>query len=170
MPRRHPVIDHAGGHLHGRRCVDSRCPQEPTRLSSTAMVVPAFKRRETRTWMRPPEGLYVDSQRNLWVANSLAGTILKFARGGTSPIATFNDPSGGGRRRTLSRRDRVRVEPDQQLGFRKRPQAPPSRSVSPSIPNRSGSERALIIDCPRLRPPPRDRRRHIASTNRDRIA
>jgi hypothetical protein len=39
-----------------------------------------------------PGGLFVDSKRNLWVANGGAKNVLEFARGATSPSNTLNDP------------------------------------------------------------------------------
>ena len=36
-----------------------------------------------------PEGLFVDSKHNLWVANGGANNVLEFARGATTP---FNTP------------------------------------------------------------------------------
>ena len=38
-------------------------------------------------------GLFVDGKRNLWVANYGGHQVLEFARGGTSPIKTLNDPN-----------------------------------------------------------------------------
>jgi hypothetical protein len=38
-----------------------------------------------------PVGLFVDAHHNLWVANARAHNVLKFARGGTTPIMTLND-------------------------------------------------------------------------------
>ena len=39
-----------------------------------------------------PIGMFVDAKRNLWVANEGGQNVLEFARGGTSPIKTLNDP------------------------------------------------------------------------------
>jgi hypothetical protein len=41
-----------------------------------------------------PEGLFVGSSHQLYVANTGGGDVLEYARGGSSPIATFTDPSG----------------------------------------------------------------------------
>jgi hypothetical protein len=40
-----------------------------------------------------PAGLFVDAQHNLWVANGGDSSVLEYARGGTTPIATFADGS-----------------------------------------------------------------------------
>jgi hypothetical protein len=42
-----------------------------------------------------PGGLFVDSKRNLWVANGGANDVLGFARGATTPFATLNDSGAG---------------------------------------------------------------------------
>jgi hypothetical protein len=42
-----------------------------------------------------PGGLFVDSKRNLWVANGGANNVLEFARGATTPSKTLNDPGAG---------------------------------------------------------------------------
>jgi hypothetical protein len=42
-----------------------------------------------------PGGLFVDSKRNLWVANGGANNVLEFARGATMPFNTLNDPGAG---------------------------------------------------------------------------
>jgi hypothetical protein len=41
-----------------------------------------------------PQGLFVDSSRNVWVANAGGPTILEYARGSTSPSVTLSDPVG----------------------------------------------------------------------------
>lgn len=41
-----------------------------------------------------PRGFFVDSRHNLWVADSLAHAIYKFAPGGASPVRTLSDPNG----------------------------------------------------------------------------
>ena len=41
-----------------------------------------------------PEGLFVDADHNLWVANSGASQILEFARGATSPTKILSDKGG----------------------------------------------------------------------------
>jgi hypothetical protein len=41
-----------------------------------------------------PVGLFVDKNRNLWVANARAFDVLEYARGGTAPILTLNDSVG----------------------------------------------------------------------------
>ena len=40
-----------------------------------------------------PNGLFVDANRNLWVANEYGNDVLEFARGATSPKATLADPN-----------------------------------------------------------------------------
>jgi hypothetical protein len=40
-----------------------------------------------------PQGMCVDQHGNIWIANSGADNMLKFARGGTTPIATLDDNS-----------------------------------------------------------------------------
>jgi DNA-binding beta-propeller fold protein YncE len=42
-----------------------------------------------------PQGLFVDKQDHLWVANTGNGNVLEFKRGGSSPIATFVDTANG---------------------------------------------------------------------------
>jgi hypothetical protein len=42
-----------------------------------------------------PEGLFVDKQDHLWVADTGNGNVLEFARGGSSPIATYVDTANG---------------------------------------------------------------------------
>ncbi len=39
-----------------------------------------------------PQGLFVDSNRNLWVANTGGSNVLVYPRGATSPSATLDDP------------------------------------------------------------------------------
>jgi hypothetical protein len=81
-----------------------RQPQPPQRLtyiSDAALgAVDVFTRagalQGTITGFSEPQGVTVDSNRNLWVANttgagSSGGNIEEFARGGTSPIATLSD-------------------------------------------------------------------------------
>jgi hypothetical protein len=41
-----------------------------------------------------PEGLFVGLNHRLYVANTGGGNILEFTRGGSTPIATFTDPTG----------------------------------------------------------------------------
>jgi hypothetical protein len=42
-----------------------------------------------------PEGLFVDSNQNLWVANGGANNVLEFARGATTPFKTLDDAGAG---------------------------------------------------------------------------
>jgi hypothetical protein len=42
-----------------------------------------------------PQGLFVDSKHNLWVANGGANNVLGFARGATTPFDTLNDTGAG---------------------------------------------------------------------------
>lgn len=42
-----------------------------------------------------PEGLFVDSKHNLWVANLGANNVLEFARGATTPLNTLDDAGAG---------------------------------------------------------------------------
>jgi hypothetical protein len=42
--------------------------------------------------LNAPDGLFVDENHNLWVANIFGSNVLEYARGGTTPILTLNDP------------------------------------------------------------------------------
>ena len=44
------------------------------------------------TGLSSPQGLFVDSNRNVWVANTNANDVLEFPRRTTSPSVTLNDP------------------------------------------------------------------------------
>ncbi len=44
--------------------------------------------------LNAPEGLFVDANANLWVANAGTQQVLEFAPGGSSPILTLADPNG----------------------------------------------------------------------------
>lgn len=56
-----------------------------------------------------PDGIFVDPNRSLWVANSGANNILKFKRGATMPSKTLNDPGGGPNDVTICPNDTVYV-------------------------------------------------------------
>ena len=82
-----------------------KLPSVLTRLTyvadSAAGVVTVFGRNAVIqgqiTGLTGPGGLFVDSDRNLWVANfnpSSGSDVLEFARGGTSPIKTLSDTGG----------------------------------------------------------------------------
>ena len=46
----------------------------------------------TLTGFGDPRGECVDAAGNVWIANASASTIVEFAHGGTTPIATLSDP------------------------------------------------------------------------------
>jgi hypothetical protein len=46
----------------------------------------------TLTGLSEPQGECVDATGSVWIANTNASTIVEFAHGGTSPIATLSDP------------------------------------------------------------------------------
>lgn len=46
----------------------------------------------TLTGFNDPQGECVDIKGNVWIVNQQAATILEYAHGGTTPIATLNDP------------------------------------------------------------------------------
>jgi hypothetical protein len=46
------------------------------------------------TGMNSPQGAFVDSKRNLWVADATANQIYEFGPGSNSPIRTLRDPNG----------------------------------------------------------------------------
>lgn len=59
-------------------------------------IVAVFERNGTEVaaitdGLNYPQGLYVDGQHHLWVANRGASNVLEFARGGGSLVATLND-------------------------------------------------------------------------------
>jgi hypothetical protein len=56
-----------------------------------------------------PDGIFVDANRSLWVANSGANNVLKFKRGSVLPSKTLNDPGGGPNDVTICPNDTVYV-------------------------------------------------------------
>lgn len=46
------------------------------------------------TGLSSPQGLFVDSKGNLWVADAVAQKIFEFAPGTKSPVLTLSDPNG----------------------------------------------------------------------------
>lgn len=46
------------------------------------------------TGLGEPQGLWVDINQNLWVANTSTNQLLAFRRGSTTPYKTLNDPNG----------------------------------------------------------------------------
>jgi hypothetical protein len=46
------------------------------------------------TGLNSPQGLFVDSMGNLWVADAFAQEIFEFATGTKSPVRTLRDPNG----------------------------------------------------------------------------
>ena len=63
--------------------------------SNTVLVYsyPALKLVGTLTGFTNPQGDCVDKARNVWIVNTEASQLLEYAHGGTTPIATLDDPN-----------------------------------------------------------------------------
>ncbi len=55
---------------------------------------PSLARAGKLTGFDEPQGECTDAEGNVWIANTRVSQMLAFAHGGTSPIATLNDPLG----------------------------------------------------------------------------
>lgn len=55
-------------------------------------ALPSLKSNGTLTGFNGPEGLCSDASGNVWIANTNVSQIVEYAHGGTTPIATLNDP------------------------------------------------------------------------------
>ena len=100
------------GHLISRQLVNSRSGQhtrswmaQPNMLARLTYVgdvlansVTVFSRNGAIQGqiggLSSPDGIFIDPNRNLWVANSGADNVLKFKRGAITPSKTLNDPGG----------------------------------------------------------------------------
>ena len=69
-----------------------------------------------------PEGLFVDQNHDLWVANSNQADVLEFARGGTSPIRTLKDP--------MTRPDDLTICPDKTIYVSNAGEGPGSGNIA----------------------------------------
>jgi hypothetical protein len=57
-----------------------------------AYAYPTLKLEGTLTGFNLPQGECTDANGNVWITNTNAATIVEYAHGGTSPIATLSDP------------------------------------------------------------------------------
>jgi hypothetical protein len=54
---------------------------------------PKFKIVGTLTGFTNPQGDCVDKANNVWIANTQTSQLIEYAHGGTTPIATLDDPN-----------------------------------------------------------------------------